>query len=208
MKKPTNSISDKIKISEIPSIEILIYSPKYCVISGISSLRPHLADMVIFSLETGLRESNVTLLRWEQVNLSQRIIYIEGDDILKSEKAFVVPLSDTAIEVIKRQVGQHSTNVFTYKGKPVRRANTKSFKNSCANAGIDNFRRHDLRHTWATWHIQRDTPLEVLQELGGWSDYKMVQRYAHFSHGHLQRYVNRNPKNVSTNSPTLREIKA
>jgi len=42
-----------------------------------------------------------------------------------------------------------------------------------------------LSHTWATWHIQRDTPLEVLQELGGWSDYKMVQRYAHFSHQHL-----------------------
>ncbi|MCU7836620.1 MAG: site-specific integrase [gamma proteobacterium symbiont of Taylorina sp.] len=168
------------------------------------ALSPHIADMAIFSLETGLRESNVTLLRWEQVDLSQKIVYIEGDDILKSEKAFVVPLSDTAIDVIKRQIGKHSMNVFTYKGNPVRRANTKSFKKSCVSAGIENFRWHDLRHTWATWHVQRDTPLEVLQELGGWSDYKMVQRYAHFSHQHLQRYVNR--KNVSTNIPTLRII--
>ncbi len=168
----------------------------------IMALSPHLADMARFSLETGLRESNVTLLRWEQVDLSQRIVYIEGDDILKSDKAFVVPLSETAVDVIKRQVGKHPTNVFTYKGKPVRRANTKSFKNACARAGIDNLRWHDLRHTWATWHVQRDTPLEVLQELGGWSDFKMVQRYAHFSHQHLLKYVNKTRTNVPTIFPT------
>jgi len=168
----------------------------------IMALSPHLADMVIFSLETGLRESNVTLLRWEQVDLSQRIVYVEGEDILKSELAFVVPLSDAAIKVITRQVGKHPTNVFTYRGQPIRRAHTKSFNKALIKAGIENFRWHDLRHTWATWHVQRGTPLEVLQELGGWSDYKMVKRYAHFTHQHLQKYVNRNPNAIPTISPT------
>ena len=168
----------------------------------IMALSPHLADMVIFSLETGLRESNVTLLRWNQVDLSQRIVYIEGDDILKSERAFVVPLSDSAVDVIKRQVGKHPTNVFTYKGKPIKRAHTKSFNKALVQVGIENFRWHDLRHTWATWHVQRGTPLEVLQELGGWSDYKMVKRYAHFTHQHLQQYVNRSPSDVPTIYPT------
>lgn len=130
--------------------------------------------MMIFSLKTGLRESNVTLLGRDQVDMSQRIFYIEGDDILKSEKAFVVPLSDTAVKVIKRKVGKHPTNGFTYKSNPIRRANTNSFSKACEKVGIENLRWHDLRHTWATGHIQRGTPLEVLQELGGWSDYKMV----------------------------------
>lgn len=67
--------------------------------------------------------------------------------------------------------------------------------------GIEDFRWHDLRHTWATWHIQRGTPLEVLQELGGWSDYKMVKRYAHFTHQHLKQYVNRSATAFHTNSP-------
>jgi integrase len=169
----------------------------------IMALQPHTADMVIFSLETGLRESNVTLLRWEQVDLSQRIVYIEGDDILKSDQAFVVPLSDVAVEVIKKQVGKHSERVFTFRGNPVRRANTKSFKETCKAVGLTDFRWHDLRHTWATWHIQRGTPLEVLQELGGWSDYKMVKRYAHFNHQHLQKFVNRGtPTDVPTIFPT------
>lgn len=163
---------------------------------------PHTADMITFSLETGLRESNVTQLRWDQINLSERIVYIEGDDILKSEQAFVVLLSETAVDILRRQIGKHPTRVFTYKGKPVVRANTTSFKRVCKELDLKDFRWHDLRHAWATWHVQRGTPLEVLQELGGWSDYKMVKRYAHFSHQHLQQYVNRPSNTVPTISPT------
>ena len=51
------------------------------------------------------------------------------------------------------------------------------------------FRWHDLRHTWASWHVQSGTPLQVLQELGGWSSYEMVLRYAHLSAGHLADYA-------------------
>ena len=44
---------------------------------------------------------------------------------------------------------------------------------------------HDLRHTWASWHAQANTPPDVLRELGGWSNMRSVQRYAHLSPGHL-----------------------
>ena len=56
-------------------------------------------------------------------------------------------------------------------------------------AGIDDFRWHDLRHTWASWHVQNGTPLYVLQELGGWENSEMVRRYAHFSAAHLAAYA-------------------
>lgn len=118
----------------------------------------------------------------------------------------MVPLSDTAIDVLKRQVNKHPDRVFTYKELPIRRANGKAFRHACERAGIEDFRWHDLRHTWATWHVQRVTPLEALQELGGWSDYKMVQRYAHFCHQHLQRYVNKNPTANSTIFPTMENL--
>ncbi|UUZ52719.1 tyrosine-type recombinase/integrase [Massilia sp. H-1] len=52
-------------------------------------------------------------------------------------------------------------------------------------ASIENFRWHDLRHTWASWHVQNGTPLHVLQELGGWESEAMVRRYAHLSASHL-----------------------
>lgn len=47
-------------------------------------------------------------------------------------------------------------------------------------------RWHDLRHTWASWHVQNGTPLHELQQLGGWSNYETVLRYAHLSSEHLR----------------------
>ena len=56
-------------------------------------------------------------------------------------------------------------------------------------SGIENFRWHDLRHTWSSWHVQDGTPLHVLQELGGWETPAMVRRYAHLAVTHLAPYA-------------------
>ncbi len=93
--------------------------------------------------------------------------------------------------VIREQLGKHETHVFSYRGKPVRQVNTKAWRSALARVGITDFRWHDLRHTWASWHVQAGTPLHVLQELGGWECVEMVRRYAHFSSAHLAEYVDR-----------------
>ena len=49
----------------------------------------------------------------------------------------------------------------------------------------------DLRHVWATWHVQIGTPLFALQELGGWESPEMVRRYAHLAADHLAPYAQR-----------------
>ncbi|MDO9104530.1 MAG: tyrosine-type recombinase/integrase [Methylovulum sp.] len=72
--------------------------------------------------------------------------------------------------MIRYQIGKHDTYVFTYKGEPVTRANNHAWRKALIRAGIKNFRWHDLRHTWASRHIQNGTPLNVLRELGGWAD--------------------------------------
>ena len=80
-------------------------------------------------------------------------------------------------------------HVFTYDGEPVTRANNHAWRKALKRAGIENFRWHDLRHTWASWHVQAGTPLHVLQELGGWHSHEMVQRYAHLSADQLSEYA-------------------
>ena len=68
---------------------------------------------------------------------------------------------------------------------------TKAWYAALERAGISDFRWHDLRHTWASWHVQNGTPLHALQELGDWESPEMVRRYADFSAEHLAPYADR-----------------
>jgi integrase len=156
----------------------------------IEELPEHLAEMVRFSLATGLRKANVTGLEWSQVDLERRIAWIHADQA-KARKAIGVPLNAEAILVLRRQAKKHPRFVFTHRGKPVRNVNTKAWKAALGRAGIEDFRWHDLRHTWATWHVQEGTPTNVLQELGGWESADMVRRYAHLAPDHLAEFAER-----------------
>ena len=61
-----------------------------------------------------------------------------------------MPLNVEAVQVLRQQIGKHLSRDFTYKGKPVTKANNHAWHKALARAGIDNFRWHDLRHTWAS----------------------------------------------------------
>lgn len=156
----------------------------------LQTLPPHSAELMRFSLETGLRRANVTHLEWEQVNLDRKTAWIHPDQA-KAGEPIPVPLSENAVEILKRWQGKHDKYVFIYQGNPVVQTTTKAWRKACLSVGLDNFRWHDLRHTWASWHAQDGTPLHVLQELGGWHSSEMVRRYAHLSTVHLADYVNR-----------------
>jgi integrase len=146
----------------------------------IQELPEHLADMVKFSLATGLRRANVTRMEWSQVDIARRVAWIHGDQA-KAGKPIHVTLNATAIDVLTKQIGKDPKAVFTYKGKPVTQVNTKAWYKALQRAGIDNFRWHDLRHTWASWLTQQGVPLNVIQEMGAWESSDMVRRYAHLA---------------------------
>jgi integrase len=141
-------------------------------------LPEHLSVMAGFSLKTGLRKANVVGLRWENVDLARRRVIVHADEA-KGRRNLTVPLTDEAVRLIRAQLGKHLHFVFTYKGGPVRQVNTKAWKTALKRACIENFRWHDLRHTWATWHVLSGTSLHELKELGGWRSLEMVLRYAH-----------------------------
>ncbi len=155
----------------------------------LDALPEHLRYMTEFALLTGLRESNVTDLEWKQVDIPNGVAWIYPDK-MKTGRGLGVPLSDQAISILTELRGAHPSHVFTYEGKPVQRVNNTGWRKTLKRVGITNFRFHDVRHTWASWHVQSGTPLHVLQELGGWANIKMVQIYAHLSPKHLSDYAN------------------
>ena len=102
-----------------------------------------------------------------------------------------VPLNAEAVVIIRDRPGSTRRTCSATRGKPIRQVSTKAWYAALERAGITDFRWHDLRHTWASWHVQNGTPLHALQELGGWESAEMVRRYAHFSAEHLAPYADR-----------------
>lgn len=156
----------------------------------LAELPAHQAAMARFGLATGLRQRNVCRLAWRDVDLFRKACWVHADQA-KARKAIAVPLNADAMAVLKQQMGEHEQWVFTYGGKPVWQVNTKAWRKAVKAAGLTDFRWHDLRHTWASWHVQNGTPLNVLQEMGGWASYEMVLRYAHLSAAHLLPHAER-----------------
>jgi integrase len=146
----------------------------------LQELPEHLADIVRFSLATGLRRSNVTKLEWSQVDMQRNVAWIHGDQA-KAGKPIHVTLNATAITVLTKQIDKHPKSVFSYKGRPITQVNTKAWYKALKRAGIEDFRWHDLRHTWASWLTQNGVPLNVIQEMGAWESAEMVRRYAHLA---------------------------
>lgn len=188
------------------------------------ALPEHLRPVCSFALATGLRQRNVTHLRWDQVDMAGRRMWVHADEA-KGAKPIGIPLSTDAMAVLKGQEKKDGEWVFPYKGRgrsteekgPMVEIKTAWLK-ALERAGLGHFelakdgdrmRRlwrgeftfHGLRHTWASWHLMAGTPIETLAKLGGWADLRMVQRYAHLAPEHLAAFAD-NSKPWSRNSHT------
>lgn len=163
----------------------------------LKELPPSYLEVARFALATGLRMSNILNLEWSQLDMQRKVAWIHADQA-KARKAIGVPLNEDALEIIRARIGKHTSLVFCRRnGKPIRRIENRPWHSACERAGISDFRFHDLRHTWASWHVQAGTPLNVLQEMGGWECSEMVRRYAHLAPEHLSQWAANTALNVT-----------
>lgn len=150
-------------------------------------LPKHQRAVVRFALATGLRESNIIGMQWDQITPDKKTAWIHPDEA-KAGKGIPVALNEEA-RLALSEADCATPYIFGYKGRPLKKANTTAFKTALRKAGIKDFRFHDLRHTWATWHRLNGTPQDTLQKMGGWASPEMVNRYAHFTADHLAEYA-------------------
>jgi integrase len=101
-----------------------------------------------------------------------------------------IPLNADAVAALEATRGQHRRWCFTFAGQRIHQSST-AWDKAKQRAGIEDFRFHDLRHTWASWHVQSGTSLQELMELGGWRSYEMVLRYAHLAPEKLSSVASR-----------------
>jgi len=141
-----------------------------------------LSEIVIFALNTGLRQDELLSLEWSRVNLSDKTILIQKT---KSGKPRTIPLNQITLELLNKKFGEKVRSlqdvVFVNRaGKKMCASKLrKDFKKVLTNAEIEDFKFHDLRHTFATRLAQKGIDIYKIAKLLGHEDIKMTQRYAH-----------------------------
>jgi integrase len=155
----------------------------------LDSMPKHMKPIVRFALATGCRAGEIYGLEWDRVDLTRRVAWLDHG-ATKSGEGRGIPLNADAVAALQSTLGQHPRWCFTFAGKRIQKSST-AWDRARQRAGIDNFRFHDLRHTWASWHVQSGTSLPELMELGGWKSYEMVLRYAHLAPDKLSSVASR-----------------
>jgi integrase len=154
--------------------------------------RSSLADAALVAASTGLRQAQVLSLTPARLDLAQRTAY--AIDATTGERV-AVSLNTTALAILHRRAKRKTADACLLPRAGVKYAqidqhDKRDFARACREVGIKDFRWHDLRHTWASWHAQAGTPLLDLQKLGGWESIEMVQKYAHLAPSHVAVHAN------------------
>ncbi|GEM_PF-3590705 len=159
--------------------------------SLIRELDPWRRDLVMFGVNTGLRKTNCSHLHWDQLEKDYWEISIESIKT-KNGKKFRTVLNADARDVILRRLSRaerregdgirRSEFVFVKDrtNKPSVNVCDGAWRRAVVRAGLPQGTCfHTLRHTFASWHMRNEVPEMVIQQLGGWSNTAMLQRYVH-----------------------------
>jgi integrase len=132
-----------------------------------------LRSMLVVALHTGMRRGEVLNLKWKDLDFSRRLVMVQKS---KNKEKRSIPMSKTLHGILFGQkVRDISGRVFPVAVRSLREA----FGKTLAKTDIEDFRFHDLRHTFATRLVQNGVDLYKVKELLGHKTITMTMRYAH-----------------------------
>jgi integrase len=157
------------------------------------TLPAHLQPMVLFAVNTGLRDSNVCGLDWTWETFVPEVgrsVFVIPPEAFKAGRAHVVILNDAAWSIIQAQRGQHPIWVFPFRGGRIDTMNNTGWQSARRSAGLRSVRIHDLRHTFGCRLRAAGVSAEDRSALLGHGDQSMAGLYASADIGRLLAQVN------------------
>lgn len=126
--------------------------------------------IVLVALYTGMRYSNIVNMK--RSNIKGNVYQLDGNET-KSGKSQLIYLHQDLLNELNNYMHKYCINDYLFKTKRVKR----SFKTALLKAGIENFRFHDLRRTFATTLLYNDVNIKTIQNMLGHSSIMMTERY-------------------------------
>lgn len=172
----------------------------------LANLPVHVARMVLFGINTGCRQREITQLRWRQEyrlpQLGVSVFVLSGDQVKNGEDR-VILLNSVARSVVDSCRGQHHEFVFAYRDAPIERINNSAWRAARGRAGLEAVRVHDLRHTFGMRLRAAGVSLEDRQDLLGHTSGRITTHYSAAELGNLLMAVERIAEPKFQESPNL-----
>lgn len=175
-----NDWLEKNPIKRNAKFPVKNYKVRYLSEDEEKKLFKHLPEeikpIVITALNTGLRKQNILDLKWDDINFDFGYIEILEN---KGNKHIKIPMTET-LKMMFKGMKHESEYIFL---NPQTKKPYKDFRRlwnkAKENAGIENFRFHDLRHTVATRLAKNNIPITTIKEILSHSDVSTTMRYSH-----------------------------
>ena len=152
--------------------------------NGKDAFADHVKPIIILSLNTAIRRGSILSLTWRDIDFENRIITVRAANA-KNSKTQRVPMNNTVVNTLakwRKQFNDMSDDALVFPnpktGKKMHDCRS-AWDTLMQEAGIQNFRWHDMRHDTATRLRRKGTPLDVVQRSLGHASVKTTQRYAH-----------------------------
>jgi integrase len=147
----------------------------------------YLQPIVITALNTGMRRGEILNLTLEDVDFDRRQILVRDS---KNGESRTIEMNTAVVETLSRfKEAPRQARVFLGRAGNTIATFHKAFKKACSQAGIADFRFHDLRHSFASNLVMNGTDLTAVKELLGHKSIQMTMRYAHLSQAHKKKAV-------------------
>lgn len=134
---------------------------------------PHLAPLVAFAIESGMRRGEILSMTWSAVDLMKSVITLIHT---KNGHARWVPLSSAGRVIIQGQWDRGAERPFPVSASLLENA----WEHLIKRAQITNLRFHDLRHeALSRWAHRLNGDVFKLSLISGHRTLQMAQRYVH-----------------------------
>ena len=145
------------------------------------------ADIIRLLLLTGCRRSEILRLRWSEVD-RDRLVLADSKTGPR-----IVPLNTPARRILERRPRGGSPFVFPSPRDPARprSRNLAFWYRARREAGFEDVRLHDLRHSHASHAVMNGVPVPVVSRLLGHSDVRSTLRYAHLGDREIEAAAER-----------------
>jgi integrase len=198
-----NPLDDLEKLPESePPPTLLLPHEEAPLFTILEQLHPGSSAWARLALTTGLRESELFRCPKDCVDLTRGVIVVRQPKHQRKPKYVIVP--DAELPVLRELLSSPGPWLIAHPDDPEQPFPIKNwyrtvFRRAVREAGLSpTITWHTLRHTWATRLLEAGGDARQVQEAGGWSSLRMVERYAKVRDARLRDLVNRAASNCTS----------